>query len=195
MATVQITFPDKTLKEFPQGITALEVAKSIGPRLAADALAAKLDGRLVDLSTPIEQDAPIQFITPSSPEGLEIYRHSTAHVLAAAVTELFPDAHPGVGPATVTGFYYDFNRERPFTEDDLKKIEEKMREIIKANHPNERVYFPKEEGKKLFEQMGEFLKCELIEEKADPVFSAYRTGKFLDFCQTAERSRRALERR
>ncbi|MGA2160411.1 MAG: TGS domain-containing protein, partial [Dehalococcoidia bacterium] len=89
MATVQITFPDQTLKEFPQGITALEVAKSIGPRLAADALAAKLDGRLVDLETPIEQDAPIQFITPSSPEGLEIYRHSTAHVLAAAVTELF----------------------------------------------------------------------------------------------------------
>ena len=82
MATVQITFPDKTRKEFAQGITALEVAKSIGPRLAADALAAKLDGRLVDLSTPIEQDAPIQFITPSSPEGLEIYRHSTAHVLA-----------------------------------------------------------------------------------------------------------------
>ena len=122
MATVQITFPDKTLKEFPQGTTALEVAKSIGPRLAADALAAKLDGRLVDLSTPIKQDAPIQFITPSSPEGLEIYRHSTAHVLAAAVTELFPDAHPGVGPATETGFYYDFYREKPFTEDDLKTI-------------------------------------------------------------------------
>src|SRR5271157_532442 len=183
MATVQITFPDKTRKEFPQGITALEVAKSIGPRLAADALAAKLDGRLVDLETPIEQDAPIQFITPSSPEALEIYHHSTAHVLAAAVTELFPDAHPGVGPATETGFYYDFYREKPFTEDDLKRIEERMREIIKANYPNERVHFPKEEGKKLFAQMGEFLKCELIEEKADPVFSAYRTGKFLDFCR------------
>ena len=108
MASIQITFPDGAVKEFPQGTTALEVAMSIGPRLAADALAAKLDGRLVDLSTPIERSAPIQFITPSSPEGLEICRHSAAHVLAAAVTELFPDAHPGVGPATETGFYYDF---------------------------------------------------------------------------------------
>jgi threonyl-tRNA synthetase len=183
MANVRIEFPDKTAKEFPQGITALEVAKSIGPRLAAEALAAKLDGRLVDLSTPIEQSAPIQFITPSSPEGLEIYRHSTAHVLAAAVTELFPDAHPGVGPATETGFYYDFYRVKPFTEDDLKRIEERMREIIKADYPNERVQFPKEQGKKLFAEIGEFLKCELIEEKADPVFTAYRTGKFLDFCR------------
>ena len=183
MANVLIEFPDKTAKEFPQGITTLEVAKSIGPRLASEALAAKLDGRLVDLSTPIEQNAPIQFITPSSPEGLEIYRHSTAHLLAAAVTDLFPDAHPGVGPATETGFYYDFYREKPFTEDDLKKIEDRMREIIKSDLPNERVHFPKEEGKKLFAEMGEFLKCELIEEKAEPVFSAYRTGKFLDFCR------------
>jgi threonyl-tRNA synthetase len=183
MANVQIEFPDQTVKEFPQGTTALEVAQSIGPRLAAEVLAAKLDGRLVDLSTPIEQNGPIQFITPSSPEGLEIYRHSAAHVLAAAVTELFPDAHPGVGPATETGFYYDFYREEPFTEDDLKRIEARMREIIKADYPNERVRFPKEEGKKLFAQMGEFLKCELIEEKADPIFTAYRTGKFLDFCR------------
>jgi threonyl-tRNA synthetase len=159
MANVLIEFPDKTAKEFPQGITALEVARSIGPRLASEALVAKLDGRMVDLSTPIEQNAPIQFITPSSPEGLEIYRHSTAHVLAAAVTDLFPDAHPGVGPATETGFYYDFYREKSFTEEDLKAIEERMREIIKSDLPNERVQFPKEDGKKLFAEMGEFLKC------------------------------------
>jgi threonyl-tRNA synthetase len=183
MPNVQITFPDGTTKEFPQGVTALGVAKSIGSRLAADALAAKVDGRLVDLSTPIEASGPVQIITPSSPEGLEIYRHSTAHLLAAAVTELFPDAHPGIGPPTETGFYYDFYREKSFTEEDLAKIEEKMRELQKANLPYERVYYPKEEGKKLFEQMGEFLKCQLIEEKADPVFSAYRTGKFLDFCR------------
>ncbi len=164
-------------------MTALEVAKSIGARLAADALAAKLDGRLVDLSTPVDESGPIQFITSSSPEALEIFRHSAAHLLAAAVTDLFPDAHPGVGPSTETGFYYDFYREKPFTEDDLKKIEDRMREIMKADYPNERVQFPKEEGKKLFAEMGEFLKCELIEEKADPVFSAYRTGKFLDFCR------------
>jgi threonyl-tRNA synthetase len=183
MSNVRIIFPDGATKEFPQGTTALEVAKSIGPRLAADALAAKVDDRLVDLSFPIENDAPVQFITPSSPEGLEIYRHSSAHLLAAAVLELFPDAHPGVGPATDNGFYYDFYREKPFTEEDLAKLEAKMQELVKADLPYERVYYDKEEGVKLFDKMGEFLKCELIQEKADPVFSAYRTGKFLDFCR------------
>ncbi len=183
MASVQITFPDGTTRDFPQGVTALEVAKAIGPRLAAQALVAKVDGRLVDLSFRIESSASIQFITPSSPEGLEVYRHSTAHLLAAAVLELFPDAHPGIGPPTETGFFYDFYREKPFTEEDLKKVEEKMRELIHADLPYERVYFPKEEGLELFKQMGEFLKCELIQEKAEPVFSAYRTGKFLDFCR------------
>ena len=183
MSTIQLTFPDGTVKEFPQGITALEVAKSIGPRLASDALVAKVDGRVVDLSSPIESSSPIQFVTPSSPEGLEVYRHSSAHLLAAAVLELFPDAHPGIGPPTETGFFYDFFREKPFTEDDLKKIEDKMRELVEADLPYERLYFPKEEGLKLFEWMGEFLKCELIREKAEPVFSAYRTGKFLDFCR------------
>ncbi len=183
MADLHITFPDGSVREYPQGTTALEVAKSIGPRLAAEALVAKQGERLIDLSTKLESDGPIQFITPPSAEGLEVFRHSTAHLLAAAVTDLFPDAHPGIGPPTETGFYYDFYREKPFTEDDLRKIEAKMQEIVQANVPNERVYFPKEEGLKLFEQMGEFLKCELIQEKAEPVFSAYRTGKFLDFCR------------
>jgi len=183
MENIQITFPDGSAREFPQGITALEVAKSIGPRLAAEALVAKVDSRLVDLSTPLEESGPIQFITPASPQGLEVYRHSSAHLLAAAVLELFPDAHPGIGPPTETGFFYDFYCEKPFTEDDLAKLEEKMAELVKADLPYERVYFPKEEGLKLFEKMGEFLKCELIQEKAEPVFSAYRTGKFLDFCR------------
>jgi threonyl-tRNA synthetase len=183
MSSISISFPDGTSKEFPQGVTALEVAKSLGTRLAAEAVAAKVDGRLVDLSSPIESSGPVLIITPSSPEALEIYRHSAAHLLAAAVTELFPDAHPGIGPPTEAGFFYDFYREKSFTEDDLKEIEEKMRELVVADLPNERVCFPKEEGRKLFQQMGEFLKCELIEEKAEPVFSAYRTGKFLDFCR------------
>ena len=183
MSTIQLTFPDGTVKEFPQGITALEVAKSIGPRLASDALVAKVDGRVVDLSSRIESSSPIQFVTSSSPEGLEVYRHSSAHLLAAAVLELFPDAHPGIGPPTETGFFYDFFREKPFTEDDLKKIEDEMRELVKADLPYERLYFPKDEGLKLFEWMGEFLKCELIREKAEPVFSVYRTGKFVDFCR------------
>jgi threonyl-tRNA synthetase len=183
MANIHVTFPDGTIRDFPPGTTALEVAQSLGPRLAAEALAAKFGDQLVDLSSRLEADGPIKFIMPSSAEGLEIFRHSSAHLLAAAVTELFPDAHPGIGPATENGFYYDFYREKPFTEDDLKKIEAKMAELVQANVPNERVYFPKEEGLKVFEQMGEFLKCQLIEEKADPEFSAYRTGKFLDFCR------------
>jgi threonyl-tRNA synthetase len=183
MPSIQLTFPDGTTREFPLGTTALEVAQSIGPRLAAEALAAKVDGRLVDLGSRIESSGPFQVITPSSPEGLEIYRHSSAHLLAAAVLELFPDAHPGIGPPTESGFFYDFYREKPFTEEDLRKLEQKMRELVRADLPYERVYFPKEEGLKLFQQMGEFLKCELIREKGEPVFSAYRTGKFLDFCR------------
>src|SRR5690242_7003013 len=183
MASIQLTFPDGTVKEFPQGITALEVAKSIGSRLAKDALVAKLDGHLLDLTTPLESSGPIQFVTPKSLEGLEVYRHSSAHLLAAAVLELFPDAHPGVGPATDTGFCYDFYRQTPFTADDLVRLEAKMRELVEADLPYERLYFNKEEGLKLFESLGEFLKCEVIQEKADPVFSAYRTGKFLDFCR------------
>src|SRR5207249_8918183 len=165
MSTIQLTFPDGTVKEFPQGITALEVAKSIGPRLASDALVAKVDGRLVDLSSPIESSSPIQFVTPSSPEGPEVYRHSSAHLLAAAVLELFPDAHPGIGPPTETGFFYDFYRDKPFTQDDLAKLEAKMKELAQADIPYERVYFKKNEGLELFKQMGEFLKCELIQEK------------------------------
>lgn len=183
MDTIQLTFPDGKIKEFHRGITALEVAKSLGPRLAGEALVAKIDGQMVDLSSEISQPASIQFVTPSMPEALTVYRHSSAHLLAAAVLELFPDAHPGVGPPTETGFYYDFYREKPFSEDDLVKLEQKMSELVKADVPFERVWMPKAEGLALFRGMGEFLKCELIDEKAGEEFSAYRTGKFLDFCR------------
>jgi threonyl-tRNA synthetase len=183
MENVQLTFPDGSIREFPKGTTAGDVAKAVGPRLAAEALVARVNGDLLDLSRPIEESAPIQFVTPREPEGLEVYRHSSAHLLAAAVLDLFPDAHPGIGPPTPTGFFYDFYREQPFTEDDLSKLELKMKDLVKADLPYERVYFPKDEGLELFKKMGEFLKCELIEEKAEPVFSAYRTGRFLDFCR------------
>jgi threonyl-tRNA synthetase len=183
MGNVKVTLPDGTQKEIPQGTSAREVTQSIGAGLAKVALAAKVNGTLVDLSAPLETDAAFQVITPNSPEGLMIYRHSSAHLLAAAVLELFPDAHPGIGPPTDTGFFYDFYREKPFTEADLARLEAKMKELADADIPYERVYFPKAEGLKKFNEMGEFLKCELIEEKAEPVFSAYRTGKFLDFCR------------
>ena len=182
MSTVSISLPDGSTREFPKPVTPLEIAQAIGPGLARDALAARVDGELRDLASPIEKDSPVQIITPKSPEGLEIYRHSSAHLMAAAVKELFPDARPGVGPATETGFFYDFRREKPFTEADLEKIEQKMKELVAADIPYERIHYPKEEGRKLFEQMGEVLKCELISEKAEAVFSAYKTGNFLDFC-------------
>ena len=139
MESVKVNLPDGTSKEFPQGTTAREVAQSIGPGLAKVALAAKVDGRLVDLTAPIESDAAFQVITPASPEGLTIYRHSSAHLLAAAVLELFPDAHPGIGPPTETGFFYDFYREKPFTEADLAQIEAKMKELADADLAYERV--------------------------------------------------------
>jgi len=183
MGNIKVTLPDGTEKEILQGTTAREVAQSIGAGLAKVALAAKVDGTLVDLSAPLEADGAFQVITPNSPEGLMIYRHSSAHLLAAAVLELFPDAHPGIGPPTETGFFYDFYREKAFTEADLAQIEARMKELAEADIPYERVYFPKAEGLKIFDEMGEFLKCQLIEEKAEPVFSAYRTGKFLDFCR------------
>ena len=182
MSTVSISLPDGSTREFPKPVTPLKIAQSIGPGLARDALAARVDGELRDLASPIEKDSPVQIITPKSPEGLEIYRHSSAHLMAAAVKELFPDARPGVGPPTDTGFFYDFRREKPFTEADLEKIEQKMKELVAADIPYERIHYPKEEGRKLFEQMGEVLKCELISEKAEAVFSAYKTGNFLDFC-------------
>src|SRR3989454_12753821 len=128
MSSTQLTSPAGSTKEFPKGTTAREVAQSVSPSLAAEALAAKADGRLMDLPHRLESSGPIQIITPSMPEGLEIYRHSCAHLLAAAVLELFPDAHPGVGPPTDTGFYYDFYREKPFTEEDLQKLEAKRSE-------------------------------------------------------------------
>ena len=181
-AHIKISLPDGSTREFPKPVTPLEIAQSIGPGLARDALAARVDGELRDLASPIEKDSPVQIITPKSPEGLEIYRHSSAHLMAAAVKELFPDARPGVGPATETGFFYDFRREKAFTEADLEKIEQKMKELVAADIPYERIHYPKEEGRKLFEQMGEVLKCELISEKAEAVFSAYKTGNFLDFC-------------
>ena len=181
-AHIKISLPDGSTREFPKPVTPLEIAQSIGPGLARDALAARVDGELRDLASPIEKDSPVQIITPKSPEGLEIYRHSSTHLMAAAVKELFPDARPGVGPATETGFFYDFRREKAFTEADLEKIEQKMKELVAADIPYERIHYPKEEGRKLFEQMGEVLKCELISEKAEAVFSAYKTGNFLDFC-------------
>ena len=127
--SIHVKLPDGSVKEVPKGTTALDIAKSISPRLADAALVAKINGDLIDLTRPLEKDTDLRLLTDRDPEALEVYRHSTAHLLAAAVLELFPETKLGIGPPIETGFYYDFHRATPFTPDDLEKIEKKMWEI------------------------------------------------------------------
>jgi len=179
-----ITFPDGSSKEYAVGSRPIDVARSIGARLADDAIVARVDGELFDLTRPMEGDAKLEILTSRNPEALEVYRHSTAHLMAAAVVELFPETKLGVGPAIDTGFYYDFQRETPFTPEDLEKIEAKMAELQKANLPYERKLTPKEEGLEKYAAMGERMKCELIGEKAGAIFTEYTLGPhFIDFCR------------
>jgi threonyl-tRNA synthetase len=176
---VKITFPDNSKKSYKKGITGLEIAKSIGERLARDALAIKINDELKDLSYKINKDAKIKIITFKDKEGVEVFRHSTAHLLAHAVIELFPDAKLTIGPIVEEGFYYDFDF-RPFTPKDLKKIEEKMHSIMKQDLEIERIELTKKEAKKLFKDNK--YKLELIEEFGSPL-SAYRQGDFIDLCK------------
>jgi threonyl-tRNA synthetase len=184
MSSINVTLPDGSTQQVPSGSTPLDVAKSISPRLADDAVVARVNGQMYDLTRPLESDAAVQILTSKNPEALEVYRHSTAHLLALAVQTLFPETKLGVGPPTETGFYYDFERPTPFTPEDLEKIEAKMWELQAENLPYERKMVPKEEGLKKYAEMGENMKCELITEKADSVFSEYTLGpNFIDFCR------------
>src|SRR5512138_2107198 len=126
MSSIAITLPDGSRQTVPAGSSPLDIARSISPRLADAAVAAKVNGESWDLARPLEQDAAVQILTPKDPESLEIYRHSTAHLLAAAVLELYPETKLGIGPPIETGFYYDFQRETPFSPEDLEKIEKRM---------------------------------------------------------------------
>jgi threonyl-tRNA synthetase len=160
----------------------MDIAKSIGPRLADDAVVARVNGQLYDLTRPFESDASLEILTSKNSEALQVYRHSTAHLLAAAVLELFPETKLGIGPPTDTGFYYDFERETPFTPEDLEKIEARMLELQQKNLPYERKLTRKSEG--LQKYADDWMKVELIKEKADEVFSEYTLGpNFIDFCR------------
>ncbi len=183
--TIQIKLPDGSTKEVPKGTTALDVAKSISPRLADAALAAKTNGDLIDLTRPLEKDTDLRLLTDRDPEALEVYRHSSAHLLAAAVLELFPETKLGHGPSTESGFFYDFYRPTPFTPEDLEKIEKKMQELVQQNIPYAREFLPRQEGLEKFKGEGDFMKCHFIEQftKPDEKISIYKTGKFLDFCR------------
>src|SRR5437016_5097283 len=131
--SIHVKLPDGSVREVPKGTTALEIAKGISPRLADAALAAKTNGDLIDLTKPLEEDTSLRLITERDPEALEIFRHSSAHLLAAAVLELFPETKLGHGPATESGFFYDFYRPTPFTPEDLEKIEKKMAELVQQD--------------------------------------------------------------
>jgi threonyl-tRNA synthetase len=183
--SIHVTLPDGSVKDVPSGTTALEIAKSIGPRLADAALAAKAGGSLIDLSKPLEKDTDLRILTEKDPEALEVFRHSSAHLLAAAVLELFPETKLGHGPPTDTGFFYDFFRPTPFTTDDLEKLEKKMQELVQQNLPYAREFLPREQGLEEFKKDGDFMKCHFIEQftKPDEKISIYRTGKFTDFCR------------
>src|SRR5271154_3041880 len=144
--SLTITLPDGSEKQLPAGTRPLDVAQSIGQRLADDAVVARVNGQLFDMTRPLEGDAKLEILTSRNPEALEVYRHSTAHLLAAAVLELFPETKLGIGPPTDAGFYYDFQREKPFTPEDLEKIEKRMWEIQARQLPYERVMTRKDEG-------------------------------------------------
>jgi threonyl-tRNA synthetase len=208
MDQIHITLPDGTVKDFPKGVTPVEIAKSISPRLADAALVAKVyaidgngassktgifsnsvdpepdGGLLYDLRRPLEQDVKLRILTEKDPDALYVFRHSAAHLLAAAVTELYPDVKLGIGPPVENGFFYEFLRDQPFTAEDLEKIEKKMRELAAQDLKNERKLLPKPEALKLYKDSNQIFKCELVEEKADePMVSFYTTGKFIDFCR------------
>jgi threonyl-tRNA synthetase len=181
-STVNLTLPDGKVIEILHGATALDAAKQIGARLAQAAVGAKLDGRVVDLLTPVEQDATLQILTERDEEGLAIMRHSAAHVLATAVRRLYPQAGIGFGPSIDDGFYYDFDVPQPFTPEDIERIEAEVTGVIEADDPFERRVVDKAEARELFAD--DPLKLERLEELGDDeVITVYRNGPFLDLCR------------
>jgi len=187
MNQLTVTLPDGSTRVVPAGTSVRDVAAEISPRLAQAALAGVVDGKLVDLSYPLSRDAAVKIVTDKSPEALPLYRHSTAHLLAAAVTSLFPGAQCGIGPATEEGFYYDFIVDRPFVPEDLEKIEAKMKELAAADLPYERQMWPRDDAKKFFAGRGEPLKVQLIDEKTEgqskvSCYTIKDRDTFVDFC-------------
>ncbi len=187
MNEITVTLPDGNSRRVPAGTTPADIAAQISPGLARAALAAFVDDRMVDLSVPIEADARVRIVTPTSPEALALYRHSTAHLMAAAVTSLFPGTQCGIGPAIDDGFYYDFVVARPFVPDDLAAIEKRMKELASQDLPFGRELVPRADAQAFFAAKGEPLKVQLIEEKTDgqaevSCYTIKDRDTFVDFC-------------
>src|SRR5271168_4362107 len=205
METIHVTLPDGSVKDVPKGTTPLEIANGISPRLGSAALVARVftkdgpfvgepdfilesgakeEGELIDLRHPLDRDVKLQILTEKDPDSLYVFRHSAAHLLAAAVMDLYPDVKLGIGPPVENGFFYEFLREQPFTPEDLEKIEKKMHDLSSANLSNERKYIPKPEALEMYKNSNQPFKFELVEEKANELMvSFYTTGKFIDFCR------------
>src|SRR2546426_8691194 len=181
---INIRLPDGSIRPFEAPVSVGEVAAAIGPGLAKAALAGKVDGKLVDTSFVADHDAELAIVTDKDPEGLEVLRHSTAHLLAYAVKELFPDAQVTIGPVIEDGFYYDFSYKRPFTPEDLAAIEKKMAELAKADEPVVRELMARDDAVRYFESIGEHYKAEIIASiPAGEQISLYSEGKFTDLCR------------
>ncbi len=179
-----IRLPDGAVRQYDAPVTVAEVAASIGPGLAKAALAGKVDGRLVDTTYRIDRDAAVAIVTDRDPEGLEVIRHSTAHLLAYAVKELFPEAQVTIGPVIEDGFYYDFSYKRPFTPEDLAAIEKRMGELAKRDEAVVRSEMPRDDAVTFFEGMGEHYKAEIIASiPSNEPISLYREGGFVDLCR------------
>ena len=181
---IEVILPDGSKREFDAQVTVGDVAASIGAGLARAALAGKVNGKLVDLSTPITENSTVAIITDKDPEGLEIIRHSTSHLMAQAVKELFPDAQVTIGPVIENGFYYDFSMPHSLTLEDLPKIEKKMDEIVKRDLKIEREEMDRDEAVKFFKSIGESYKAEIIESiPSGETISLYRQGDYVDLCR------------
>lgn len=181
---MKITFPDGAVKEFDKGVSTADIAASISPGLKKKAIAGKINGELVDLATPIEEDGKIEIVTPDHEDALGILRHSTAHLLAQALKRLYPDIKFGVGPAIETGFYYDVDTEEPISEESFPVIEKEMQKIVRENLPIVREVVSREEAIKRFEAIGDHYKLELIEAiPADETVTIYSQGEFFDLCR------------
>ena len=181
---MKITLKDGSVLEFEKSVSAMEVAKSISEGLARVAVAAKIDGELVDLSTIIDKDCTLQIVTLKDKEGLDVYRHTTSHVLAQAVKNIFPTSKLAIGPTVENGFYYDIEFKTPINKDDLVKIENEMKAIIKSDFPIERLVYSKRDAVKIFKDFSEQYKVELINElPAGSVISCYKQGDFMDLCR------------
>jgi len=179
-----ITLPDGSKREYDQAVTVMDVAASIGSGLAKATLAGKVNGNLVDASALIDQDATLQLITAKDEDGISVIRHSTAHLLAQAVKQLFPSAQVTIGPVIENGFFYDFSYERPFTPEDLSAIEKKMEQLVAEDYPVHRMVLSRDEAVKFFKNLGESYKAEIIESiPANEDLSLYEQGGFTDLCR------------